>query len=166
MATIFTPYTQFLAIVAGILVGGVAAGVFLARTWTSLAGTITAAVAILLCVLVLPSLWQGASGLDAAREGLRSPVPFARHDKCFYDRGRASQLGIVRWLQPRIPSGDSFALDSRSVDRTCFQLVMLPRRLVSRSDHPDWTVAIGQAAPRPSERVQVFGPNTALIRER
>jgi hypothetical protein len=167
MATVFSPYTQFLAIVAGLVVGGIAATVFFTTTRASLAGSVTAAVALLVCVLVLPTLWRGAAGLDDARAGLRSPVPFARHDKCFYDTGRALQLLSVNWLAARIPPRDSFALDSRSVDRACFQLVMLPRRLVSKADRPDWTVVIGKLSPAQRRRhPAVLPPDTALIRER
>jgi len=179
MATVFTPYTNFVAILAGLVLGGAAALLLGGAERRSLARSITAAVALLTCVLVLPVLWRGASGLDDARAGLRSPDPNARHDKCFIDRGRQAQLAIVYWLQGQMAADDSFAVESSSIDRACFALVMLPRRLVRPTDRPDWTVVVGRVSPAlrlrareerrlaPADRrVRVFERDAALLRER
>jgi hypothetical protein len=174
VATIFTPYTDFVVVLAGLGVGAAA----LAMVGGTLKAAPTA-VAVLLAVLVLPVLWRGASALDVARSGLREADPGARHEKCFFDRGLQWQLGFVAWIQARIEPGDSFAVDSEDVDRACFQLNMLPRRLVRRTDEPLWTVRIGAFSPELRERirreqglskdqrqVRVFQPGLALIGER
>jgi hypothetical protein len=179
MATVFTPYTDFLVVLAGLGVGA-AALLALRGTFTAASPPLAvAAVAVLLAVLVLPVLWRGAAALDGARAGLKQPDPNARHDKCFFDRGLQWQLGFVAWIQARIPTSDSFAVDSGTVDRACFQLSMLPRRLVRPEDEPLWTVRIGpfspelrdrireeRSLPREERGVRVFQPGHALIRER
>jgi hypothetical protein len=142
-------------------------------------GTAPIVVALLLAILVLPVLWRGAAGLDGARAGLRSPDPNARHEKCFIDRGLQWQLGFLAWIQGHIPPGDSFAVDSSTVDRGCFQLNMLPRRLVRKEAEARWLVKVGAFSPElrreirrerglpPSERrVLVLEPGLGLIRER
>jgi|SRR5215218_2412296 len=178
MATVFTPYTDFLVVLAGLAVGAAALVALSGSFRDAVPGAAPAAVAVLLAVLVLPVLWRGASGLDSVRSGLTEGDPYARHEKCFLDSGRQSQLGFLAWIQTRIQPGDSFAVDSTDVDPACFQLNMLPRRLVRRTDEPLWTVRIGafspelrdrirqeRSVPRDERRVRVFEPGLALIRE-
>jgi hypothetical protein len=179
LATIFTPYTDFTVTLAGLAVGGAALVALSAAIRASVPAAAPAAIAVLLAVLVLPVLWRGAAGVDAARSGLRQPDPNIRHNKCFFDRGLQWQLGFVAWLQARIRPGESFAVDSSTVDRACFALNMLPRRLVRREADPQWTVRIGsfspelrgrirgeQSLPADQRSVLVFQPGLALIRER
>jgi hypothetical protein len=159
--------------------GAAAIVVLVPRIRASATSTIPVAVAVLLSVLALPGLWRGAAGLDSIRTGLREPIPAARHNKCFFDRGLGWQLGFVAWIQARIQPGETFAIQSSTVDRACFQLSMLPRRLVRNEQDPMWTVWIGKftpelrdrikqesARPRAERTVRVFGASFALIRER
>jgi hypothetical protein len=179
MATIFTPYTDFVATMAGLAVG--AATLVLLRSWFTGAAPAAApvAVAIVLATLVMPVLWRGAAGLDAARAGLKAADPNARHQKCFIDRGAQWQLGFLAWVGSRVPSDDSFAINSDEVDRACFQLNMLPRRLVRPDEDPMWTVKVGafsrelrdrirreRSLPDSERTVLVFDRKLALIRER
>ncbi len=179
MATVFTPYTDVLVVLAGLLMGSAAIVALVPDIRASAVSSVPVAVAVLLSVLALPVLWRGAAGLDAARAGLKEADPAARHNKCFLDKGFGWQLGFVAWIQGRIGPGESFAVHSRTVDRACFQLSMLPRRLVRPNDRPDWTVWIGEFTPElrarirkeaglpPEQRsVQVFDESFALIRER
>jgi hypothetical protein len=179
LATIFTPYTDFTGALAGLAVGAAALVALSAAMRASVPAAVPAATAVLLAVLVLPVLWRGAAGIDGARSALRQPDPNIRHDKCFFDRGLQWQLGFVAWLQARIRPGDSYAVDSSTVDRACFALNMLPRRLVRREQDPLWTVRIGSFSPELRERIRgersvpadqrsvlVFEPGLALIRER
>src|ERR671911_182990 len=119
MATVFTPYTDFLVVLAGFGVGAAALVALSGSLREAAPAAAPAAIAVLLAVLVLPVLWRGASGLGAVRAGLKSPDPSVRHDKCFFDRGLQWQLGFVAWLQGRIEAGDSFAVDSDTVDAPC-----------------------------------------------
>ena len=179
MATVFTPYTDFLVVLAGFGVGAAALVALSGSQREAAPAAAPAVIAVLLAVLVLPVLWRGAAGLDGARAGLKSPDPSVRHDKCFVDRGLQWQLGFVAWLQGRIPPGDPFAVDSSTVDRACFQLNLLPRRLVRREQEPAWIVWIRSFSPELRERirqerslppdqrsVRVFEPGLALIGER
>jgi hypothetical protein len=179
MATVFTPYTEFLVALAGLAVGAAALVAVSGTLREAAPASATAAVAVLLAVLVLPVLWRGGAGLDVVRSGLREPDPNVRHEKCFFDSGHQWQLGFVAWIQARIQPRDSFALDSRDVDPACFQLNMLPRRLVRAADEPLWTVWIRKfspelrdrirqerSVPRDERRVRVLEPGLALIRER
>ena len=182
MATVFTPYTDFVVVLAGLMVGAAAlvalaaAGADIGAGGRRTRGDGRASGS----ADVLPVLWRGAAGNDAARSGLRQPDPGIRHEKCFFDRGLQWQLGFVAWIQSSTRADKSFAVNSRVVDRACFQLVMLPRRLIVRAGFaPDWSVRIGdfspelrrridrsKSYPRDERRVRIFEPGLALIRER
>jgi hypothetical protein len=164
-------------VLAGLAVG--AAALVAIGVVRAVASAATAVVALLLAVLVLPVLSLGASSLDDVRDGLKEPDPAIRHEKCFFDAGRQYQLGFLTWVQGRIPPGDTFAIDSRDKDQACFQLNMLPSRLVRLSDEPAWILRMGRLSaelrdrnrrernlPRDERTVLVLRPGFALIRER
>jgi hypothetical protein len=141
MASLLTPYTQLALVLAGVFVGALVLVAAFGRV-PPLAGAVAIAVSAGLAVAVLPQLWHGAAAFDSARHALQLPKGDAGHQKCFYDRGRPGQVPFVYWLRARIPEGDSFALEGRAADRGCFQLSLLPRRLVWRSAHPRWLVRL------------------------
>ena len=179
MATVFTPYTDVLVVLAGLLMGSVAIVALVPGIRAKAVSSVPVAVAVLLSVLALPVLWRGAAGLDAARAGLREADPAARHNKCFLDKGFGGSSGLSPGSKAASGRASRSRFTPRTVDRACFQLSMLPRRLVRADDRPDWTVWIGEFTPElrarireeaglpPDQRsVQVFDESFALIRER
>ena len=133
---------------------------------------------ILIGVLAVPALRQGATNVKLARESLEVPNSAVRLDKCLY-AGDGSQVELARQLRARIPPDHSFAVETLPVDRPCFQLNVLPRRLVRPSDEPEWTLQGApfspelqgrmrreRVLPEAGRRVLVLGPGRVLVRNR
>lgn len=136
------------------------------------------ALMILTGVLAVPALRQGATDVKLARDSLETPNAAVGLDKCLY-AGDGSQVELARQLRSRIPPDDSFAVETLPVDRPCFQLNVLPRRLVRSSDDPEWTLQGApftpelqgrmrreRALPEARRRVLVLGPGRVLVRNR
>jgi hypothetical protein len=145
MATLFTPYGDFVLVLGGLLLAAAVLGELLGGRRPPLVTTVGLMVALLLTALSVPTMWRGAAGRDQDRAGLRTPYSAVRLEKCFFDGGRAWQLRAAVAVSQRIPPGDTYAVDSGNADRACLALNMLPRRLVARSDTPRWTVRLGRA---------------------
>lgn len=176
LATVFTPYADFAFAAAGIALGAL---VLISVTGWRLSFTtsLTLALVALVGVLAVPSLWRGAAGLKDARDSLRTPTTAVRMDKCLLVR--SGQVEVARLARRRIAPQDSFAVESLPIDNPCFQLNVLPRRLVSPSDEPDWTlrgapfdeplqrrIRRERLLPEGKRKVQLLNTSLVLIRHR
>jgi hypothetical protein len=153
MATLISPYTDLVLSLAGIAGGGVMIATLLGRPRALYTGVLLGVVA-LLSVLAIPALFRGAAGFEAARNGLHNPDPSVRHEKCFFDRGFEWQLGFMLWTQSRIPDDATYSFDSRTIDRGCFALSLLPRQLVRRTADPQWTIVLRRFDSELRERIE------------
>lgn len=153
MATLISPYTDLVLTLAGIAGGGLMIATLLGRPRALHSGVILGVVA-LVSVLVVPALFRGAAGFDAARKGLANAEPSVRHEKCFFDRGFQWQLGFMLWTQSRIPDDATYSFDSRTIDRACFALSLLPRELVRRNADPQWTIVLRRFDSELRERIE------------
>jgi hypothetical protein len=95
--------------------------------------------ALLITVLVVPSVWGAVRGLGAVRDGLVLAPGTGEREKCLIDGGRSQMVEASRWLQARIPSDARISL-SGPAPRVCLQLSLLPRLFVHSSEPHDFSV--------------------------
>jgi hypothetical protein len=165
-ATIISPYTTLVVQLGTVL----AVALLLARVvrgYRPATALATAGVA-LMCLLLVPEMWDAAANNDAIRAGL-NPGPGVRsREKCFTADGHDAQIAFARWLEARIPAHEDVGFQSTSIGAPCLQLALLPRRFVELSADPRWVIVarpLTAAERRAAQgRIQVYGPNLALVR--
>jgi hypothetical protein len=165
-ATIISPYTTLVVQLGTVL----AVALLLARVVRGYrpATALATAGLGLMCVLLVPMLWDAAANNDAIRASL-NPGPGVRsREKCFTADGHDAQIAFARWLEARIPADDNVGFQSTSVGAPCLQLALLPRKFVELSANPRWIIVARPltAAQRRAVqgRIQVYGGNLALVR--
>jgi hypothetical protein len=177
VGTISGPYTYLPLQVAGFLAAAVVLGVLTGRRtgWTS----VPLVVAVMLAVVAVPALWGGLGTNDRVRSSLKLAPGITERETCFVEAGRPDALAVERWLAARIPASATFAYDAGQFDTPCMQYALLPRRIVARSQAPQFLVyskprdSAAQALlraqrrlPRAQRRFEFFNRDVALARVR
>jgi hypothetical protein len=177
IGTISGPYTYLPLQVAGFFAAGAILAMLIGRKagWTS----VPLAVTVMLTVVAVPALWGGLGTMDRVRASLTVSPGIAERETCFVEAGRPDALAMARWLAQRIPGSATFAYDAGQFDTPCMQYALLPRRMVARSQSPQFLVYTKprdpaarallrsqQHLPPGQRRLEFLNPDTALERVR
>ena len=120
--------------------------------------------ALLITVLVVPSVWGDLRGLGSVRDGLVLAPGTGEREKCLIDGGRSQMVGASRWLQERIPTGARISL-SGPAPRVCLQLSLLPRLLVHSSEPHEFTIYYRTEPPAGAAGTAERFEDFVLVRE-
>jgi hypothetical protein len=138
VGTISGPYTHLALEVTGFLAAAVVLAVLTGRKagWTSVPLVVT----VVLTVVAVPALWSGLGAMDGVRGSLILAPGITEREACFVEAGRPDALAMSRWLAEHIPASSTFAYDAGKFDTPCVQYALLPRRIVARSQSPQFLV--------------------------
>jgi hypothetical protein len=128
---------------------------------------VPAAVALLLAVLVVPSVWAGMRGADGVRDSFGGePAGTTEREKCLVDGGQGDVVGLVDFVVQRVPPDAHMAVHG-PVPQVCLQLSLLPRMFVRDTEPHQFTLYTGDipAGVRTRPGAQPYGDTAVLVPE-
>jgi len=128
VGTLLTPYVTLSLQVLAVMAGAVVVALLVPRT--PLRTAVATAAVVLLAIVTAQQFWSASISLDAGRASLALAPGIREREMCMLEGGHPDLVGFARWIADRVPPGAKVAYVTRSFDRPCFQLALLPRRMV------------------------------------
>jgi hypothetical protein len=148
VASLVSPYSLLLLQTVGIVAGAAALAMVVPGLRRRTA--VPTAVAVLLTVIGVQQLWGASGTFDRVRTTLSpSGTGVGEREKCLADGGNGEIVPFVRWIAARVPEDEDFHYVSGSFDRPCFQLALLPRRIVPAGEA---RYVVYASPPNPADR--------------